>query len=48
MSTQESVVSAVRGIEREILISADSHVTEPVDLWEKWLSPVFRDRALNF
>ncbi len=27
------------------LISADSHVVEPPDLWEKWLPAKYRDRA---
>ncbi|MCH2169570.1 amidohydrolase [Myxococcota bacterium] len=27
------------------VISADSHVVEPPDLWEKWLPEKFRDRA---
>ena len=29
----------------EPMISADSHIVEPPDLWEKWLSPGFRARA---
>src|SRR5438132_13226062 len=28
-----------------MLISADSHVTEPVDLWLKYSDPDFRERA---
>ena len=31
-----------------VLISADSHVTEPGDLWTKQLPPAFRDRAPAF
>ena len=27
------------------LISADSHVVETPDLWEKWLDAKYRDRA---
>ena len=27
------------------LISSDSHIFEPPDLWEKWIEPKFRDRA---
>ncbi len=27
------------------IISADSHIIEPPDLWEKWLTPEFRKRA---
>jgi hypothetical protein len=35
-------------IGREQRISADSHMTEPPDLWEKRLPPVLRDRAPRF
>ena len=27
------------------MISSDSHIVEPPDLWEKWLTPEFRPRA---
>lgn len=27
------------------VISADSHIVEAPDLWEKWIDPGFRDRA---
>ncbi len=27
------------------IVSADSHIIEPPDLWEKWLAPDFRKRA---
>ena len=27
------------------VISADSHVVEPPDLWEKWLAPQYRNQA---
>ena len=27
------------------LLSSDSHVIEPVDLWKKRIDPRFRDRA---
>lgn len=27
------------------IVSADSHIIEPPDLWEKWLAPEFRKRA---
>lgn len=33
---------------QELLISADSHAVEPVDLWEKRLPAAFRERAPNF
>ena len=36
------------GILEDVLISADSHAVEPVDLWEKRLPAAFRDRAPNF
>src|SRR5881296_2854358 len=35
-------------IGREQRISADSHMTEPPDLWEKRLPPALRDRAPRF
>jgi len=27
------------------IVSADSHIIEPPDLWEKWLDATFQDRA---
>src|SRR5262245_12842106 len=27
------------------IVSADSHIIEPPDLWEKWLTPEYRKRA---
>src|SRR5688500_6130049 len=42
-----SVVSPVNTMD-EILISADGHVAEPVDLWETRLPAKFRDRAPTF
>ncbi|HEY7491552.1 MAG TPA: hypothetical protein VIH59_10650, partial [Candidatus Tectomicrobia bacterium] len=35
-------------IDREQRISADSHMTEPPDLWEKRLPPALRERAPRF
>ena len=35
-------------IDREQRISADSHMTEPTDLWEKRLPVALRDRAPHF
>src|SRR5256712_12337154 len=29
----------------EPMISSDSHIVEPPDLWERWLTPEFRPRA---
>jgi len=31
----------------ELLIDADGHILEPPDLWEKYLEPRYRDRALR-
>jgi predicted TIM-barrel fold metal-dependent hydrolase len=42
--TQDTLVT----IGREQRISADSHMTEPPDLWEKRLPPALRDRAPRF
>ena len=36
------------GTEKELIISADSHVIEPPDLWEKRLPAALRDRAPRF
>ena len=27
------------------ILSADSHIVESPDLWEKWIDPSFRERA---
>src|SRR2546422_7098870 len=29
----------------EPMISSDSHIVEPPELWERWLTPEFRPRA---
>ena len=31
----------------ELLIDADGHILEPPDLWERYLEPQYRDRALR-
>ena len=31
----------------ELLIDADGHILEPPDLWERYLEPRYRDRALR-
>src|ERR1700722_12590945 len=31
----------------ELLIDADGHILEPPDLWEKYLEPKYRDRAIR-
>ncbi|HVA43172.1 MAG TPA: hypothetical protein VNF50_06800 [Acidimicrobiales bacterium] len=30
-----------------LVIDADSHVLEPADLWERYLEPRYRDRAIR-
>src|SRR5579862_7189232 len=42
------IVSGKSGADGEIIISSDSHVMEPHDLWEKALSPRFGDAAPTF
>lgn len=32
----------------EVIISADSHVFEPIDLWEKRIDKRFRDRGPRY
>lgn len=32
---------------RPLVIDADSHVLEPIDLWQNYLEPEYRDRALH-
>jgi uncharacterized protein len=27
------------------IIDADGHVTEPIEMWEEYLEPAFKDRA---
>ena len=29
-------------------VDADGHILEPPDLWERYLEPKYRDRALRF
>ena len=31
----------------EMLIDADGHILEPPDLWERYLEPKYRDRAIR-
>src|SRR4051794_1598507 len=33
--------------ESTLVVDADSHVMEPADLWETYLEPEFRDRAIK-
>jgi len=30
-----------------LVIDADAHILEPLDLWEHYLDPTFRDRAIR-
>ena len=31
----------------DLLIDADGHILEPPDLWERYLEPKYRDRAIR-
>ena len=31
----------------ELVIDADGHILEPPDLWERYLEPKYRDRAMR-
>ena len=42
-----SELSSVRRLAYEGAVDADGHILEPPDLWEKYLEPKFRDRALR-
>src|SRR5215468_4515656 len=35
------------GRKTEMVIDADGHILEPPDLWEKYLEPQYRERALR-
>ena len=35
-------------IEHAGAVDADGHILEPPDLWEAYLEPKYRDRALRF
>ena len=48
MSTAVLAREAESVTAKEILVSADSHITEPNDLWEKGLPASLRDRAPKF
>ena len=32
---------------RSVVVDADSHIMEPADLWQEYMAPQFRDRALR-
>lgn len=40
-------MSASSRLPYENIIDADGHINEPADLWEKYLEPQYRDRALR-
>ncbi len=48
MSTAALAREAESVIAKEILVSADSHITEPNDLWDKGLPASLKDRAPKF
>jgi predicted TIM-barrel fold metal-dependent hydrolase len=48
MNTTALAPEAESLISKEILISADSHIMEPADLWETRLPTSLKDRAPNF
>ena len=31
-----------------VVIDADGHVLEPVDIWDKYIDPAYRERAPDF
>ena len=31
----------------ELVIDCDGHILEPADLWEKYIDPKYRDRAMR-
>ena len=35
-------------LSHEGAVDADGHILEPIDLWERYLEPKYRDRALRF
>ncbi len=32
---------------KSLVVDADSHILEPPDLWERYLEPKYRDRAMR-
>ena len=34
-------------IDRSLVVDMDSHVLEPPDLWQNYLEPKYRDRAIR-
>jgi len=42
-----SVLAGVRRLAYDGAIDADGHILEPPDLWERYLDPKFRDRAIR-
>jgi len=34
--------------DKELVVDADGHIWEPADLWEEYIDPKYRDRAIRF
>jgi predicted TIM-barrel fold metal-dependent hydrolase len=43
----KKAIHATNALAHEGAVDADGHVLEPPDLWERYLEPAFRDRALR-
>ncbi len=39
--------TGMRELNRSLVVDCDSHVMEPADLWQRYLEPRFRDRAIR-
>src|SRR5713226_3068820 len=48
MSTARAVKTAQSVLADERIVSADSHIMEPVDLWEKNLTPGLKEKFPKF
>ena len=48
MSTTTAVRTAQSVLADERIVSADSHIMEPVDLWDKNLTPSLKDKYPKF
>ena len=38
-------MSATKALEPRRIVDADGHILEPLDLWDRYIDPNFRDRA---
>jgi hypothetical protein len=45
--SQSGDLSGIKQLAYDGAIDADGHILEPPDLWEQYLEPKFRDRALR-